>query len=572
MVIYNMPAVNAAALNAGIVEITPVLQMRITVKHRTGTTTAGAPIYGPGYDIVEIDITNRLLNWPSIGTSKPRVPGDGKQSITAYDISIVLANPDGYIGATADGTIIRPSDIQEGRIQIFADIGTGTPVEWFSGRIDGLPTESRGRTEFRAVSTLWEVLRKPILYENWGPVSGQVQSLYATERNVLTGAVTITSSVGTFKALHGIATFDAAGNATPWAKREGGGSISLAQVVLTSSATLRPGVYRIEFLDPDNFTVSYPAGAAFLNGNRNRDTRTGSGIDFLAADWSGVAEAGSVIEFQICLTLWGNPVAIMAYILERGLLANYGTMPGITPSVLLDLPAFVEAAKRFNGMPIHFTATNSNNEVWGKKGAKPIDAGKVCQLIADHICSSLVMLPDGVISIKMPFIDQDPLWEMTTEQHLTDSIVISAADETYNYLRVQYGFNPATNTYAAESIGDYRESTSEVVTELVISLPYIAVGVGDRHAEWVRDTVRRRHLRRQVKITTKAIAQFGLPLLPGDFLRVISDNPAISQPCEVVQVNSPMGGLVGLTLAAIQEPEGPEAVICSGVVGGVGLW
>lgn len=572
-----MPAVNAQALHSRVAEINPILQMRLTVKHRTGTTTTGEPIYGTGYDVVEIDITNRLINWPSINTAKPRVPGDGKSPIEAHTVSIALANPDGYIGATADGTIIRPSDIKEGRIQLFADLGTGIPVEWFSGRIDGLPTEKKGRTEFTAVSTLWEVLRNPIMYENWGVVSGQVQSLRATERDVLTGAVTIQSAGKSFKALHGIATFDSAGNATPWAKRDGPGSISLAQVVLTSSSTLRPGVYRVEFLDAENFTVSFPAGAAFMNGNRNRDTRTGSGIDFLAADWSGTAEAGSAIEFQISLTLWGNPVAILAYILERGLLGNYGTIPGVSPSVLLDLPAFTEAATRFDGMPIHFTATNGSNEVWQKKndrkpGSKPIDAGKVCQLIADHICGFIVMRSDGVITLRMPFIDQHPLWEMTTDEQLTDSIVISAADDTYNYLRVQYGYNPATNTYAAEAIGDYRESTSEVVTELVISLPFIPVGVGDRHAEWVRDTVRRRHLRRQVKITTKAIAQFGLPLLPGDFLRVISDNPAISQPCEVVQVSSEMGGLVSLTLAAIQEPEGPEAVICSGVVGSVGMW
>ena len=573
MVIYDLlPAANAERLHEKVVEIRPVIMFRATVKHRTGTTAAGDPIYGSGFDIIEMDITDRVTSWPALSMTKPRIPGDSTNPIQADTMRIRVMNPDGYFAATADNTIIRPSDIHEGFVRVFANIGTGTPVEFFNGRIQGLPIEGHGYTEFTAISTLWEAIRKPILYENWGVVSGNVQYLYATTRDVLVGAVTITSAGRTFQALHGVATFDASGNATPWAKRSGGGSIGLNQVLIDGT-TLRPGVYRIEFLDSENYTVSFPNGAAFTAGNRYQNNQAGNGIRFRSVDWTGTAEAGSVIEFQISLTLYGNPVAIIYYLLERALLQNYGTPIGVTPSVKLDLPAFVTAATRFDGMPVHVTITNKDNAVWQRgKNAKPLNAATEAQRIADHICSSLVMRSDGCISIRTPYIDDSPLWQATTAQHLTDSITIRPTEATYNYLRIQYGYNPATGTYAAEVIGDYREASTEDVIELVVSLPYLPLGVGDRHAEWVRDTIRRRHLRTQIEVDTAAIPQFGLPLLPGDFLRIVSANPGLSQPCEVVRINTEIGSKAKLTLAAIQTPEGPKAEVCVGVVGSVGLW
>lgn len=572
MVIYDLIPANAARLNERVVSIRPIVHFRATVKHRTGTTTAGDPIYGTGYDIIEMDITDRVQGYPSISMTKPRVPGDSTNPIQANTMTIRLVNPDGYFAATQDGAIIRPSDIHEGFIRVFADIGTGTPVEFFNARIDGLPTETHGYTQFTAINTLWEAIRKPILYENWGIIGGESQQLFASVRDVFANAVTITAAGKTFQALHGVATFDSAGNALPWAKKSGGGDIGLNQVLLSGS-TLRPGVYRIEFLDSENYTVSFPNGSAFTAGNRYRNNQAGNGIRFQASDWTGTAEAGSVIEFQISLTLFGNPVAIMAYLLERGLLQNYGTMPGITPSVKIDLPAFAIAATRFDGMPLHVSVTNTDNAVWQRgKNSKPLNAATVCQQIADHICSSLVMRSDGCISIRTPYIDDSPLWHATTEQHLTDSITIRPAGETYNYLRVQYGRNPATGTYAAEVIGDYREASTEDVTELVVSLPFLPLGSGDRHAEWVRDTIRRRHLRTQIEVDTAAIPQFGLTLLPGDFVRIVSLNPGLSQPCEVVKINTEIGARAKITLAAIQAPEGPKAEVCVGAVGAVGLW
>jgi len=572
MIIYDLIPANAARLHEKVVQIRPVIHFRATVKHRTGTTTAGDPIYGTGYDIIEMDITDRVQNFPSLSMTKPRIPGDANNPIQADTMRIRVVNPDGYFAATATGTIIRPSDIHEGFIRVYSDIGTGTPVEFFNGRIQGLPIEGHGYTEFTAISTLWEAVRKPILYENWGIVGGDLQALFASVRDVFTNSVTVNSAGRTFQALHGAATFDAAGNATPWAKKSGPGTIGLNQVLLDGT-TVRPGVYRIEFLDSENYTVSFPNGAAFTVGNRYRNNQAGNGIRFRVGDWTGTSEQGSVIEFQISLTLYGNPVAIIYYLLERALLQNYGTPVGVTPSVKIDLPAFVTAATRFDGMPLHVTITNKDNAVWMMgKNAKPVNAATIGQKIADHICSSLVMRSDGCISIRTPYIDDSPLWQATTAQHLTESIVIKPTEATYNYLRVQYGYNPATGTYAAEVIGDYREANTEDVVELVVSLPFLPLGSGDRHAKWVRDTIRRRHLRTQILVETSAIPQFSLPILPGDFLRIISVNPGLSQPCEVTAIGTTIGGRAKLTLAAIQAPEGPKAEVCVGVVGSVGMW
>lgn len=561
MVIYDLSATQRDRLNQRTVDIQPQVILRLTVKHRIGTS-AGLPVYGSGYDIVEFDATSRLIGMPSITISKPRTPDANAQE--ARTVTLKFANPDGYFAATQDGAIIRTSDIHEGFVKIRADIGTGIPETFFYGKLDKLPTESRGITEITAISTIWEAIRKPIQYEDWGVTPNGTQTFRATSEVTAT-AVTVQSCGATFQALHGLATFDAMGNARPWAKKEGGGNISLLAVGI--SGTKQLGTYRIEFLDASNYSITFPNGNQFTAGNINQNVSI-QGITINAADWDGTAEKGSAIEFKICLTLYGNPVAIAYYLTERALLNNYGTPLNTTPSVRIDQASFTVAAQRFDGMPIWFTMTNESNEVFSRKpNGKPINAAFAAQSCLDAVACTLDLSSDGLVSCRMPYIDNSPLWEATTDEHLTESITIRPTDETYNYLRVQYGFDPVAKSFIAEAVGDYRESPTQDIVEMTVTMPFTPLGWGNRHAEWLRDTIRRRHLRKQITIETEAISQFGLTLMAGDRLRLVSELPPLNTPTEVIGISKAIQGRAKLQLVAIQQPEGNPATVCTAIQG-----
>ncbi len=571
MLIYDLSTVNKERLNERSVEITPQVLMRVNVRHRTGTDASGNPTYGTGYDTVLFDVSDRLLERPSVSLSKPRVPGDS-QTPSSASMTIRLANDDGYIAVTQQGAIIRGSDLQQAIVYVLADIGTGTPVDWFVGRVVSLPTEERGSTTFHLESvSMWAAVSAPVMYEQWSNLVG-VQALEATATTVTNTSVVVSSAGKSFHALHGLATFDSSGNALPWFKREGGGDINLHRVGLVDQS-MRPGVYRIEFISPSIFRVIFPTGQISANGNRNANFSAG-GVSINSVDWFGTAEAGSALEFRVSLTLWGNGVAMIAYLLERAMAQNYGTLPGTTPTVALDMVAFQAAADRFDGMPLHVTATNTNNDVWEfESGNRPLNCAELAQMIADHYCCTLAFDRNGEITIRMPFVDDNPLWHTTTDAHVIESIKVHAPDDSYNYLRVQYGRNAATGTYAGEKVLDLRESPTYEKSELVVSLPFIPLGHGDTHADWLAETIRQRHLIQQVGVTAVVTPQYGLPMQAGDITRIVSaEQPIVSLPCEVVQVSAGIGKPVTLKLAAILAPEGTKAQVCVATVGQVGIW
>jgi len=197
--------------------IRPIVRMRVYARAQTGTTAGGFPIYSNTFDYYDFNISDRLLERVNYSMQKPRFGGDEDFDGLPIDVDLTLLNSDGFLATFQNGYGIRAQDIEQGEVRIYANIGVGNPIEMFQGRIIGRPTESKGRSIIKVRGSLWDALRKPVLYE-------QFQGMWASSDGVefYTTPFAINCVGGHFCAYHGIVKWDSNGRPKPAFKQEQG--------------------------------------------------------------------------------------------------------------------------------------------------------------------------------------------------------------------------------------------------------------------------------------------------------------------------------------------------------------
>jgi len=552
-------------------EISPIIRLQVSALPQIGTTAGGAPIYGTTYATYDFDISNRLLSKVRYTMSKPRFVGDEMFDGLATSVSLELLNSDGYIATFANGGGIRAQDIEQGTVHIYADIGAATPIEMFAGRIIGKPTESKGRTILLASGSLWDAMRKPVLYEKLG----NGQNAYTDGKEFFAGAVAVDVVGGHFCAYHGLVKWNSAGNPQP-AFKQVSGTMTLNSIQLGTGA--KPGKYRIEFLDSSNYQISYP-GNEIYTGNIRSNTSGGGNVSIPAIYWVGTDGTGTVIEFEIGVAYKGNPVAIAYNLLEKGLLENWGSIPGLVPSVRIDTPTFQKLATRFKSFVVYVDAGNPDNAVWDHRGnTRPLDTADLAQQILKHVAVTLSLTSDGLITLVSPYIDDADVWPINTSSDiLKPGVTIQGAKEAVNYLTINYAHDSRSGASSAAYNQDMRLDSTDEIVQAVTSMPFYKFPQSTVEVQWLAETLARRHFegrKAQAVLSFSMPPQMGLPLIPGDLAHVHSLVPPVfSAVCEIVKVGMEIGGAVAIEAAPIQQiPEGAPAEVCSEIVGAVGLW
>lgn len=532
--------------------------------------------FGPLYATYRFDISDRVLNWPSISMERPRWPVDGNdKGVAATECQLVLDNSDGKFGVAQTGSILRGEDIEQAIVDIYATVD-GVITNWFSGRVVGRPTETAGKTTFIVSGYLWECIRKPVKYENFGLVSRVVMGLPRIESQTVSGTDTYLApttvhvdAVGQhFCIHHGLIAFDGGGRAITRLNRSGTATIALQSLRIANAADL--GKYTIKFKTPKTYTLSTPRNAAYTGSIRS-GLPADSPIQISASDWSGDDGSGVEINFWVSWTAVGNGIAMAYHLLEKGLLDNWGVFSGSTVAKI-DVQAFTYWARRFAGMTIHVDATNATNDVFeGKGDNRPLEYGTLVNNILAHYQCSLTMLIDGTISITGPYIDDRPAYPHDTSEAIVGDTITLQGGDTINYITVQFGGDPSGG-FAAPIYANLNPTAPQRV-EKVFSLPYIKVGIGTRFALWWERTMVRRMMVHQTLVNYDLEAGHGLLMNAGDRITVQSNAlPVIDQVCEVVSVTREIGSGATVVAAMVQDGEGPAAIVNISEVGGVGIW
>jgi len=572
MHISQLPQPLSGLLTYAGIDIRPVVWIEVV------TLTANPNgSFGPTYSRYRFEITDRLLNTPSIQMERPRWPNDGGEDkpVASTECTIELDNSDAKFGVAQTGSILRGEDIEQSHIDIYADV-EGNLVNWFSGRVVGRPTEIAGKTTFSVIGYLWECIRKPVKYENFGTVSRLVMGILRNETQTVAGTDTYLSpttvhvdAVGQhFCIHHGLIAFDGGGRAVTRLNRSGGATIALQSLRIGNAADL--GKYTIRFNSPKSFVLLTPRNAAYTGSIRS-GLPADSPIQISASDWNGNDGTGIEIEFWVSWSAVGNGIAMAYHLLEKGLLDNWGILPG-NLAAKIDAPGFTYWARRFEGLTLHVDATNADNGVFeGKGNNRPLEYGGLVNKILSHYQCSLTMLVDGTISITSPYIDDRPAYPHSTAEATVSDYVTLEGGDTINYITVQFGGDPSGG-FAAPIYIDLNPNAEQRV-EKVFSLPFAKVGIGSRFAQWWEQTMVRRMMLKQTLVKYDLEAGHGLLINAGDRITVQSNVlPVINQRCEIVSVSRQLGEGASVVAAMVQDGEGPAATVGSSLVGAVGIW
>jgi len=561
MHIQDLPQVLRDKLAYGGITIKPRVWLTVTTleAHLNGT-------YGPNYATYRFEVTNRLLEYPNISIERSRWPDDYEFTTRSIDCTLRFANTDQLFAVAQDGAILRATDIEQAIVDIYADVG-GTTVNWFSGRVSGRPNETAGVTTFMVSGHLWEAIRKPVMYENFGTILGQMQEISGGNAGFFPNSVHIDCVGQHFCMHHGLVAFDSGGQPTHRFKKTGG-DIELKALRLANGMKL--GKYVIKFSSHAGYTITGPDNIPY-SGNRFRGADPLSPIQIDPAYWSGNDGLGCEIEFFISWTAFGNGIAMAYHLLEKALKDNWGQLPG-TVTAQLDVDAFRFWAQRFASFPIHVSETNLDNSVFDGNGKnRPLEYATFVQKMLSHYQCALTILPDGTISISGPYMDDRPSWPHDTAQAITGDGIELQGGDTINYITVNFGID-TNGGYAAPLIRDLNPNALQRV-EKVFSLPYIKVGIGTRHALWWERMITRRFMRDQTLVKYSVEHGHGLLLSAGDRITVDSNIlPLLTRRCEIIQVERGIGSEATVTAAIVQDGEGEAAIVQFAEIGTVGLW
>lgn len=552
--------------NAG-TEISPIVMITVTTLQAMPNGS-----YGPAFATYRFDISDRLLEDPRITIERSRWPDDGDFLLRAIECTLRFDNSDRIFAVAQGGAILRAEDIEQSIVDIYADVG-GTVTNWFSGRVVGRPTERAGETTFVVSGHIWEAIRKTVLYENFGTVfhagKFQTQSVVGGLSGFGANTVHIECIGQHFCAHHGLVAFDGGGNYLPRFTKTGG---TIELLTMRLSNRLKLGKYTLKFTSHSGYTLTCPSNVVY-SGNRFRGIDPLSPVQIGRDDWAeGGDGLGCIIEFYVSWAAYGNGIAMVYNHLEKALLDNQGALPDNTPSVRLDRATFVYWAQRFASFPIHVDVTNENNDsLNGDDRNRPVEYGDLVERILAHYQCSLTMLPDGTISISGPYMDDRPSYPHDTATAILKGSLELQGGDTVNYLTIQYG-GDTDGGFSAPIIRNLNPNAAQRV-EKIFTLPWIKVGIGDRHASWWEKMIVRRYMRKQTLVKYTVDMGNGLLLAAGDRITVESPIlPILSQRCEIIQVTRSIGDVTEVLAAMVQDGEGPQAIVGVSRVSEVGVW
>lgn len=270
-------------------------------KVQIGTDPGGFPIFSQAAQRTNWDMTKQIPpEGFKVTLSKPVQPGMGILSqfgSTRATLEIVNPSHSPYFATTQDGAIIDLATIEQGEITIeaqFFNLGARLPI--FIGRIEGPPVESRGKTVFSLYDVTWENIRTPVLFENFAQITGkQSQDSYSSFGTLVNRSVFVPTAIDGFTAFGGNITFNEEGTGILVYDNNNPDQMDVRRIGIQKAA--KPGLYRIEFQSPTNYTITYP----------DNEERQGSiltpftfgSININDTDWTGADGSGVTITFQV---------------------------------------------------------------------------------------------------------------------------------------------------------------------------------------------------------------------------------------------------------------------------------
>jgi len=569
----DAPAPINGLLYRGQTTIKARVWIRCHVRTISGMSATGFPTFGAGYGEYVWQVTDAVLNTPKISIERPRWQGDEESTLREISCTIELETNGGLLAVTQDGAALRRSDIEQGTVIVLAEVGSGNYIDWFSGRIAGIPSEQNNTMTIVAQSGMFEALRTPVTYENYGLLAGvngnssQTIGFVSGHPVDTMGRVPVRTSH--YCATHGVVRFDGGGRRRMNLGKTGGPDIDLVNIGLGNEIKL--GIYTITFRDAKNYVITYPDGQEWTSSIYGYVS--GPAIQLTPQSWIGQDGSEAVFTIQVSWGGQGNPVAMAFNLVEKALIKNWGSVP--TGAAFMDLPAWDAAIRRFESFTVHVDATNPDNSVWENRSTnRPLSVGVLAQQILDHVGCSLTLSIDGAISISIPYLDDVPAWpNSTTSEILGDGIKIEASEGAlFNYLTAQYAWNGDSYGVASSPI-DLRLIPTALKVEKVISFPFYKAGVGRRCVQWALETFSRRFLEKQTVISYQVHRGMGLLAQAGDRVTVVSDlQPRLEAVAEIYSVDKACGGDGNVKAQLIQSHEGPRSAVCSVLVGDTKLF
>ncbi len=534
---------------------------------QTGTNAGGFPVFGTTYQSVSVDISNRVSDTDPIriNMEKPIFPNSSDDRlISSSGVALPLINTDTRMSCTQSGSIIDPDSIENGAVIIQGRIGSlSTVLNMFTGRITGLPSEKVNKSTLEVIDSLFDSITTELRYENFG------QNAYVLSGNLVTDGVEINQGIGSLKFHDGYLTYDEQGNLITTFENNKPEIIDLLDIYIKSGARL--GVYTIEFLASGGFRVSFP-DSTFMQG----DTATvfdSPAITIHPSFWQ-IAQGqtnfnGTKITFQLNYNVEGNPFSIIKNFIEKSYLKNWGDTPSDTSQISyagLTLPvlwaSLDELERRFRLIKVYVSVGNKNNEVFEKKpGGKPINCISVAQQVADHCFTSILIDNSGEMRAQGPQIFDTPIYDLTDTHLITFELIGQSKD---NFLTANYGQNGSSGAYGKKIEHDLRNFTDTPIQEVTINFPFYKIGVSDNHAAYFARLFKERIKLAHVRARATVIPQFGISLIPGDRIRIVTGKqPSVTHYFEIYSASKTINfDPVDIEMAKIQTPEGVELSPC----------
>ena len=589
-----------------------LITTRVTFEGRakplTSISANGMQNYGSGYVDTTIDLTEWLsLQGIRIDTQMPELPTgemDGKYLISQVSVSII--NERGHWSVMQDGSVIDPNFVQDAHINISAEIG-GQSIALYRGRVIGYPEERFGETVFTIRDAAFDIIDKPVKFENLSP-----QQEYKIENNVFSMSYYTEDGLRFYD---GYVYFDYRGLPTPTVTNTSPEKITLQNIDLTSTNVAATnsdlGKYRIEFYNHEGYILSGPNIDDF-QGNVNQVLDTGF-LRIEPTHWKRaripgggffdfVDPTGTVIEFHVCYTVSGNPITLIKRLLEHGMIGSWGNAPTYSTALPIDWDRLNDLELLFHGVTVYVSETNTDNESFSLvSDSKPLSVKHLVEAIAEHVGCYMTADSQGRVTLTNPYIDPGQALHPLNSDMISSHRFIGGKRK-FDLIRVNYGYDILQNTYASQLIdssfaptdydpskaynpGDivhyqssyYRCISPNLAGAFVLSnfvlfqynehtftYRFFKTGVSDRYVFVTFDETRNKIFLAHEIVQANVVPQIGLTLKAGDKCEFqLSEYPKKTFPAEIIRASVIVGGNVQITAKRIPTPYRPS-LRCTG--------
>lgn len=536
----------------------PTIRPKITFRGYSLTDTSGTngafPTWSASKNLVEFEITTAVSSKEVfISIEKPLYPSGDKRALAKVTtMTVETVNPAEWLSVIQSGGVIDFDRVEQIELTIEAQIGTAGSIPFFKGRVVGPPSESPGLVRWSIRDSANTALNRPVLFEKFD----SSQDSYIDTRGRFIN--TAYNAHGDAQYYDGYVSFDEQGSLISTLDLKG--DVDLVNLTIKNKA--RPGVYTIEFFDSQTFSLTYPGNSVFA-GTTQEDFESDH-IDIDADFWSGTAERGDKISFQVpALCVSGNPIEIAKNLIEKAYSQDYGNAPTYSTGHPVDWAAFDALQEIFADFRVYVTEGNTDNRVWEKrKNSKPLSHLDMAQLVLNHCLCTLTSTAEGKITVKGPYYYEDNVYEIKD-----DFAILShglSAPVKVNYIETRYGYNYVRKNYGLEFAPlNLRQDNNDEIESFTLNLPYYKAGRNFNEVEAIQTLIRKRYFDRRVDLTADITPQFGIALLPGDQIKfIIEEQPKTTGYFTIQRVRKGIGTKASIVAAQTQEPEGYRAVFC----------